>query len=186
MNSSLLSIFTSIQTPIKPIAVAAFLLATLGATDPLSAQSNVPEITPEKVVRYLSQDLFLSPGVGFKQVQVGHPFVQVERVWGRPNKGFEFSEIGNKVVWVYLADDSSISLTGGSTVKAIRVEGSFTSPFSSSEGAHFGMTPQQVISIYGPPEDTDSLTHLSYPSKGIEFRFEHGGLKWMRVFSPKS
>ena len=185
MNSLLPYVFTFAQTPIKSVAAALFLLAAAGIASPTFAQSNDSVITPEKVVRYLSQDLFLSPGVGFKRVQVGHPFVQVKRVWGKPNRGFESSEVGNKVIWVYLANDSSISLTGGSRVKAIRVEGSFTSPFSSSEGAQFGMTPQQVISIYGPPKEKDNLVHLSYPSKGIEFKFEHGGLKWMRVFSPK-
>ncbi len=168
------------------IRIAACLIITASATQSVVAQSDTPRITPETIVRYLSQDLFLSPGVGFKQVQVGQPFARVAQVWGTPSKGFESSETGNKVVWLYLARNSSISLTGGSNVKTIRIEGSFNSPFASSEGAHFGMTPHQVISIYGRPEENEDLTHLSYPSKGIEFSFEHGGLKWMRVFPPKS
>ena len=172
---------TRIRTPL-----AACLLALIFFQQPALAQSDAPRVTPETIVRYLSQDLFLSPGVGFKRVRIGLPFVKVAQVWGVPNKGFESSETGNQVIWLYLARDSSISLTGGSNVKTIRIEGSLTSPFSSSEGAHFGMTPHQVISIYGPPEENVNLTRLSYPSRGIEFAFEHGGLKWMRVFSPKS
>lgn len=168
------------------IVVTVGLFAALVVNSHAEAQSDVPRITPETVVRYLSQDLFLVPGVGFKKVQIGHAFIQVAQVWGTPNKGFESSDTGNKVVWLYLAKDSSISLTGGSTVKTIRIEGSFNSPFASSEGAHFGMTPHQIISIYGPPDESDGLTQLSYAAKGIEFSFEHGALKWMRVFSPKS
>ena len=38
----------------------------------------------------------------------------------------------------------------------------------------------------GPPSDTNDLTKIRYPHKGIEFGFEHGALKWMSVFSPKS
>lgn len=182
----LLSIYLFACANKNRIAVSIFLLTAMVIHNSVGAQSNAPRVTPETIARYLSQDIFLSPGIGFKQVQLGHAFVQVAQVWGTPNKGFEDTETGSKVVWVYLAKDSTISLTGGSSVKAIRVEGSFNSPFASSEGAHFGMTPHQVISIYGPPETNDDLTNISYPSKGIEFSFEHGGLKWMRVFSPKS
>lgn len=171
----------------KIFTVTAISLATtLSFISPVNAQTSVPRITPETIVRYLSQDLFISPGLGFKQVRVGLPFTKVAQVWGTPNKGAGFSVTGSKVKWVYLAKDSAISLTGGSTVKTIKVEGSFNSPFSSREGAHFGMTPHQVISIYGPPENKGGLTRLSYPSKGIEFSFENGGLKWMQVFLPTS
>lgn len=151
-------------------------------------ETAAPRITAETVIRYLQKDLFLSSGVGFQKVQIGHTFKRVSETWGLPTKGYESTDTGSRVVWIYRAAGSEIVLTGTSIVKTItvRVAGSLGSPFSSSQGAQFGMTPHQVISIYGIPAEADDLTQLSYPGKGIEFGFVHGGLNWMRVFSPKS
>ena len=150
------------------------------------AQSTMPQITVESVLRYLQKDLFLSPGIGFRKVQIGQLFDRVAQAWGIPNKKFESSDAGYNTTWVYIVDkDSQIAVGGGATVTTIRVLGSLSSPFSSSEGAQFGMTPHQVITIYGPPPKQGDLARLSYPKKGITFAFEHGVLIAMQVTSPK-
>lgn len=151
----------------------------------VKAQGKEAGITAETVLKYLSKDVFLSPGVGFQKVKIGHNLKQVSKTWGLPNKGLESAETGS-VVWIYRAAGSEIVLTGTSIVKTIKVAGKVGSPFSSSQGAQFGMTPHQVISIYGPPGEAEGLKELRYPEKGIEFGFAHGGMNWMRVFSPDS
>ena len=166
------------------IILASWLLASVYISG-VEADSTTPRITPEAVVRFLLQDSFVSPGIGFQKVKIGQTFKQVAENWGNPNKAGESSDTGY-VVWEYDAGDSKIRVSGGSTVTSIKVIGSLNSPFSSSEGASFGMTPQQVITIYGSPTDPSNLAKLRYPGKGIEFGFEHGALKWMSVFSPKS
>lgn len=157
--------------------------------------ATVPQITPETVVRYLQQDIFISPGIGFDKVKIGQPFAEVAAAWGVPDeasghdpaqKNAEATGTDGGIEWVYLAGrDSRITLTGGSNVNTITVEGSLSSPFASAEGANFGMTPQQVISIYGPPTTSGSLTQIDYSSQGVAFGFEHGSLKTIRVFNPK-
>lgn len=151
-----------------------------------TAQTITPQITVESVLRYLQKDLFISPGIGFRKVQIGQSFDQVARSWGYPNKKHESTEAGVSTTWIYIVDkDSQIAVAGGTNVTTIRVLGSLNSPFSSSEGAQFGMSPHQVITIYGAPRDQGNLTTLSYPEKGIAFAFEHGVLIAMQVTSPK-
>lgn len=165
--------------------LACYLLSPVLAME-VEAQEKGAAITAETVLRYLQKDVFLSPGVGFQKVRIGYSLRRVSEAWGLPSKGFESTDTGSRVVWVYHAAGSEIVLTGTSAVKTIKVAGSMGSPFSSSQGAQFGMTPHQIISIYGAPAKADELTELRYPGKGIEFGFKHGGMKWMRVFSPES
>lgn len=178
------SIFTLNHLHKLRIVVASCLL-TCVFTSNSQAESTTPRITPEAVVRYLMQDSFVSPGVGFQKVHIGQTFKQVAETWGNPNRAGNTTDT-SYTVWEYDAGDAKIAVAGGSKVTSIRVIGSLNSPFTSSEGASFGMTPQQVITIYGLPADKNNLTKLRYPGKGIEFGFEHGALKWMSVFSPKS
>ena len=184
MNTRASQNATSFRCRCVSIALAGCLLTAVFAST-AAAQSAAPRITAETVVRYLQKDLFISPGVGFQKVRIGNTFEQVARVWGLPNKKLESSEAGSQVIWVYNIDsDSEIALAGSSKVSTIRVLGSFNSPFSSREGAHFGMTPHQVISIYGAPADAGNLTRLRYPKKGIAFAFEQGALRAMQVKPP--
>ena len=184
MNMKVSSIFTYPGSNMGRIIITGCLFANVvigGAV----ADSTTPRITPEAIVRFLMQDLFVSPGIGFEKVHIGQTFTQVAESWGNPSKAGESSDTGY-VVWEYDTGDSKIRVAGGSKVTSIRVIGTLNSPFTSSEGASFGMTPQQVITIYGYPTDPNNLAKLRYPNKGIEFGFEHGALKWMSVFSPKS
>jgi len=142
-------------------------------------------ITLESAIRYLQQDIFISPGVGFQKVQVGQSFQNVALVWGNPNQAYD-SDVGSRIAWVYRIDrESEIALTGRTKVESIDITGSFSSPFKSREGANFGMTPHQVISIYGKPAEDGNLVKLRYPDKGITFGFKNGALRTMRVFSPQ-
>lgn len=169
------------RRPALYLLLAAGLLSLLGCGN-AQAQSIAPGVTAETVLRYLQKDYFLSPGIGFQKVQIGNSFNQVAQAWGQPNKKLESTEAGTRVVWIYdVGQDGQIAVAGGASVRTIRVLGSFNSPFSSTEGARFGMTPHQVITIYGQPLDPDDLTRLSYPGKGIAFAFENGGLKAMQV-----
>ncbi len=184
MNMKVPSNFASRRSSKGRIIIASCLLASvvMGGAE---ADSTTARITPEAIVRYLMQDMFISPGVGFQKVQIGQTFTQVAESWGNPNRADRPTETGY-VVWEYDAGDSKIRVAGGSKVTSIKVIGTLNSPFTSSEGASFGMTPQQVITIYGSPSDSNNLAKIRYPNRGIEFGFEHGALKWMSVFSPKS
>ena len=162
------------------------LLTAIVASSTSAEQVKTPPITPESVIRYLQQDVFISPGVGFKKVQIGHGFQQVLLAWGNPNRTYE-SDVGSRIAWVYSVDhNSEIALSGRTKVESIQITGSFNSPFGSSEGANFGMTPHQVISIYGNPAEEGNLVKLRYPRKGIAFGFKNGALQTIRVFSPSS
>ena len=182
MNMKLASIFTSCSLRKTPRVLASCLLAS-AVVNAIQAESTYPRITPEAVVRYLQQDLFVSPGIGFKKVRIGQTFQQVAQSWGHPNKAGKQTDTGY-TVWEYHAGDSRISVGGGAKVTSIKVVGSLNSPFASREGANFGMTPQQIITIYGVPSNSTNLARLRYPAKGIEFGFEHGALKQISVFSP--
>lgn len=161
--------------------IASLLIAALpGST--IADEADAPQVTPETVIRYLQQDVFISPGIGFQKVRIGDAFDQVAKTWGNPNKAYD-SDVGSKTAWVYfLGRGSEIALSGGTKVDSIEVTGSFNSPFSSIEGASFGMTPHQVISIYGKPADEGNLSKLRYPKKGIAFGFKSGALHSIRVF----
>lgn len=167
---------------LRRIALATLMALWTGTTSADSAGGL--RITPESVVRYLNQDLFISPGVGFDKVRIGHTFQQVARAWGNPNKSYD-DDLGSKTAWVYkIGRDSEIAVSGGTRVYSIEITGSFNSPFSTSQGANFGMTPHQVIGIYGKPSGSENLEKLRYPNKGITFRFKGGALQWMKVYSP--
>ena len=167
---------------LRRAAFAAIL--TLYSGSGWSDSTGVLRITPESVIRYLHQDLFISPGVGFDKVRIGYTFQQVELAWGNPNKTYD-SDVGSKTAWVYeIGRDSEIAVSGGTRVTSIEILGSFNSPFSTTQGANFGMTPHQVIGIYGKPSGTEDLARLRYPEKGITFNFKSGALQRIKIYSP--
>lgn len=169
------------------------VLVVLTTANHSAADATAPRITAETVVRYLQQDLFLSPGIGFKRVRIGYGFDRVKATWGPANQVSgggsttrAKSAADDKVEWTYIAGPSSqVTLYGSNKVKEIEVRGSFNSPFASKEGATFGMTPHQVISIYGPPTNPRDLTRMIYSSKGIAFGFDLGALSIIKVFRPR-
>ena len=164
------------------ISLAAAPVLLLVSEPGATQSTGMTRITPESVIRYIHQDLFISPGTGFHKVQIGHTFQQVALAWGQPNKTYD-SDVGGKTAWVYRIDrDSEIAVSGGTRVRSIEVTGSFNSQFATSEGANFGMTPHQVIGIYGRPSGDDDLVKLRYPDKGITFGFKNGALRYMNVY----
>ena len=170
--------FSLLRLLVLPVA---FVL-TMGTGS--AAGTGTFQFTPESVIRYLHQDLFISPGVGFEKVQIGQTFQQVALAWGDPNKAYK-SEINSKTEWIYRIErDSEIAVSGGSKVSSIEVTGSFNSSFATREGVNFGMTPHQVIGIYGRPAGNESLAKLRYPDRGITFGFKSGSLQSMKVYSP--
>ncbi len=144
-----------------------------------------PGLAPgDLVLRYLRQDVFLSPGNGFQRVRIGHSFRHVAREWGQPKQKLGRGW-GGKNKWLYEAGDKTVLLVSGTDrIQSISVIGAPNSLYQSVEGARFGMTPQQVTRLYpgsGPPGQHKVL---SYRRLGIEFTFANRKLKAMRVFAP--
>lgn len=138
----------------------------------------------ELVTRYLQQDIFLKPGIGFERVRIGDSFEQVARRWGQPESIRGTSFLGRSKAWIYGAgQDAFVIVSGGKKVNGIEVVGDFNSPFESTEGVRFGMTPQQVTTIYGSTAADATLTTLTYPGRGIKLTFKGGGLRSMYVFA---
>ena len=101
-----------------------------------------PPATGEVITRYLQQDIFIRPGVGFRSVQLGHSFVQVAQVWGEPVGMRRTGFFRSNRIWGYqVGPNTEVLLSGPSRVTTIEVRGTMGSAFQSTEGARFGMTP---------------------------------------------
>ncbi len=163
--------------------IAGVLAVTAVSVGAQTASTSHPA---EIASRYLQQDIFVRPGIGFQRVRLGNSFVEVARTWGTPLKETRSALFGLTKTWVYNGgQDTQVVVSGGSKVDAIEVVGGVTSPYQSSEGARFGMSPHQLITIYGAPREADELSRLSYPRRGIEFAFANGALRSIKVFPPK-
>ncbi len=164
------------------LATAGVLMATTVGTVLAQDLTTNPG---ELVTRYLQQDVFLRPGVGFQRVKLGQSFASVARTWGRPSAAGRTGLLGTRKVWSYRAGpNTNIVLSGGDRVTSIEVRGNMVSPYQSSEGIGFGTTPQQVTTVYGEADRATDIARLSYLSRGIEFSFSSGALRAMRVFPP--
>jgi len=146
-------------------------------------QTNAP--STQSILQYLLQDLFIKAGYGFKKVHLGQSFSEVVRAWGQPAETEQFWLLGLSNKWRYRAGSTVIVLVGDERVESIEVIGDMTTPFETVEGGRFGMTPHQLISIYGRPSNPGDLIHLSYYPRGIEFAMQNGGLRALRVFAPR-
>jgi len=151
----------------------------------VSAQQTSP-FTTESILRYLEQDYNIKPGRGFKNVQLGYTFAAVNKIWGKPKSVEQFPLFGLNKKWRYSAGETQIILVGNKQVESIEVIGDFTSPFQTTEGVRFGMSPQQIISVYGRPNRAKGLTYFNYDRRGVEFAMENGVLRALRVFFPGS
>ena len=159
-------------------AVALFYGTLLPAQVPYQAPGEV-------ITRYMQQDIFIRPGVGFRRVQLGHSFVRVAQTWGEPMGMRRSGFFRNKRVWGYqVGPNTEVLLSGPSSVTAIEVRGTMASAFQSTEGARFGMTPQQITSIYGRPDNREE-DRYSYFRRGVEFDFESGVVRKIRVVPPE-
>lgn len=140
-----------------------------------------PPATGEVITRYLQQDIFIRPGVGFRSVQLGHSFVQVAQTWGEPVGMRRTGFFRSNRIWGYqIGPNTEVLLSGPSRVTTIEVRGTMASTFQSTEGARFGMTPQQIRSIYGRPDSSEGH-RFTYSRRGVEFDFESGVLRKIRV-----
>jgi len=166
----------------RAISIAlTFLLAGHAGPPAAHAQNQDPATAAEMVTDYLEQDIFLQPGVGLKKVRIGTPFAQVRQEWGAPTSTDRHDLIDEK--WIYeIGQHTRIALIGGDKVKAIRVEGAFNSPYSTTEGASFGMTRHQLATIYGSGDSGSNS--LTYEKRGVGFAMEHGQVSEIRIFPP--
>ncbi|MDZ7842987.1 MAG: hypothetical protein U5R46_19540 [Gammaproteobacteria bacterium] len=155
-----------------------------GATAPepsTTAPDQQPRSAAEMVTEYLEQDIFLRPGVGLNKVSVGTSFEQVLAAWGEPTSRGTHNLVDNK--WTYrIGESSRIILTGGDSVKTMRIQGGISSPYSTTEGASFGMAQHQLATIYGPRE-AESGT-VSYDERGVGFVLNQGQVTEIRIFAP--
>ncbi len=144
------------------------------------AQATPSGITRESIIRYLEKDLFILPGVGFRQVHLGLDFSRVEKNWGKPNTTGRPSLSARQ--WIYhLGSTTQIAVRGSKHVDEIEVRGAFNSPIETSDGVRFGMSPHQVISLYGRPTQGD-LRRMRYPARGIELGFNNALLFSVTIF----
>lgn len=145
-------------------------------------RDQLPGSAAEMVTDYLEQDIFLRPGVGLKQVKLGMSFEAVLQAWGEPDRREREKITGNK--WTYeLGDNSRIVLTGGDSVTSMRVRGGLSSPYTTTEGASFGMPRHQLATIYGAREtESDRVT---YSDRGVGFILDQGLVSEIRIFSPE-
>ncbi|HSH40570.1 MAG TPA: hypothetical protein VK973_00390 [Arenicellales bacterium] len=157
------------------------LLAGYAGAPPAQAQNQEPPTAAEMVTDYLKQDIFLEPGVGLKSVRIGTSFAQVRQEWGAPTRTDRHDLIDEK--WIYeIADHTRIALIGGDSVEAIRVEGSFNSPYGTTEGASFGMPRHQLATIYGAGKSGSN--NLTYDKRGVGFVLRQGQVSEIRIFPP--
>ncbi len=140
-----------------------------------------PRSAAEMVTDYLEQDIFLRPGVGLKKVGIGTSFEQVLAAWGEPTRRGTHNLVNNE--WTYqIGETSRITLTGGDSVKTMRIQGGISSPYRTTDGASFGMAQHQLATIYGAME-AESGT-VSYDERGVSFVLEQGQVTEIRIFAP--
>lgn len=167
---------------VRLLALSSVTACCMGSASAQTA-TGVP-VPGELVTKYLQQDIFLKPGIGFDRVRIGDSFEQVQRRWGRPESVRGTSFLGTGKAWVYGAGQNAVVIvSGGKKVKGIEIVGDVNSPLQSSDGVRFGMTPQQVTTIYGPTAADAALTTLTYANRGIKLTFKAGGLRSMYVFA---
>lgn len=146
-----------------------------------TAPDQQPRSAAEMVTEYLEQDIFLRPGVGLNKVSVGTSFEQVLATWGEPTSRGTHNLVNNK--WTYqIGESSRIILTGGDSVKTMRIQGGISSPYTTAEGASFGMAQHQLATIYGPRE-AESGT-VSYDERGVGFVLDQGQVTEIQIFAP--
>jgi len=144
-------------------------------------QGQEPPSAAEMVTDYLEQDIFLRPGVGLKKVRLGMSFKQVLQTWGQPTSTRR--QVFGENHWIYeVADHTRIALIGEDSVESMRLEGGVASPYTTSEGASFGMAQHQLATIYGAGE-TDS-GRVTYAERGVGFGLDRGQVSEIRIFYP--
>lgn len=166
-------------------ALVSTLMTTLSAAPAAHAQGEnqgqEAASAAEMVTDYLKQDIFLRPGVGLKKVRLGMSFKQVQQTWGKPTRTRR--QVFGENQWVYeVGDHTRIALIGDDSVESMRLEGGVASPYTTTEGASFGMAQHQLATIYGSGEaDSERVT---YAKRGVGFGLDQGQVSEIRIFHP--
>lgn len=152
------------------------------AQETQDARDQLPGSAAEMVTDYLEQDIFLRPGAGLKKVNLGMSFEAVLQAWGEPDSRDRRNVFGNE--WTYeIGDNSRIVLSGGDSVETMRIMGDINSPYTTTEGASFGMPQHQLATIYGAREAESGK--VNYSERGVGFTLDQGQVSEIRIFSPK-
>lgn len=173
--------------PLETLALFAWMLIALPST--LSAQTQVEPTTLQGniITQELQRDVFVRPGLGLKQVQIGHSFAHVVRTWGAPDSDRTRGILGRTREWRYSAGDGTqLIVSGKKAVDTMIVRGSVTSPYQTVEGARFGMAPYQVTAFYTGTQFAQSDQRLEFPTRGVSFEFHQGAMKSIEVYRPRS
>ena len=162
-------------------AVLTALFTALSVAPMAAAQDQETPSAAEMVTDYLKQDIFLRPGVGLKKVKLGMSFEQVLQTWGKPTRTRR--QVFGENQWIYeVADHTRIALIGDNSVESIRLEGGVSSPYTTTEGASFGMAQHQLATIYGAREADSG--RVTYSERGVAFVLEQGQVSEIRIFHP--
>jgi len=151
------------------------------AQQPSGGARQLPDNAAEMVTDYLDQDIFLRPGVGLKNVKLGMPFEGVLRAWGEPASRDGGTWTDPRLVYK-VGNHTRIVLSGDDSVESIRVEGDVSSPYTTTEGASFGMAQHQLATIYGAREARSGK--VTYAKRGIGFVLTQGQVSEIRIFYP--
>ncbi len=166
------------------IALCAAVVSVLVCSATRAQIPNAPTITGDVVLGYLQRDVFLDPGRGFREVQIGQSFDRVAKVWGRPIKT-KTRILTRSKRWMYRSDDGTLLiLQGKNNIEKITVEGNPSSAYQTVDGVRFGMTPREVVGFYSGARPRGKIQRLSYPRRGIAFDFRNGKLRSMHVTTP--
>jgi hypothetical protein len=145
-----------------------------------SAEPNVANL----VTHFYAQDIFITPGRGFRAVQLGAPFQAAVQAWGPPQQVEEHPLFGlsRRATWA-AGPDGKVVLSGANRIREMEISGGPMTTLQTVEGVRFGMPGYQVTTIYGPA-GVNKANELAYPARGISFGLSNGLVASVKVFPP--
>jgi len=154
------------------------------SSDPTAATS--PQRL-QTLLKYLQQDIFLTPGVGLKKVKIGQPVTQVLKIWGQPGQQQSTGFLGRLHQWLYrgLGNTDIIVTSLNGQVNRLSFRAHLVSPYQTVNGLQFGMLPVQVRSLFGSGQTGDD-GQLRYPTKGLAVEFKEGRVQIITIFQPRT
>lgn len=162
------------------------VLIALGVPVAVCAQAPTPAVpnAADMVAHFYGQDIFVTPGRGFRAVQLGAPFQAAVQAWGPPQQVEEHPLFGirRRATWV-AGPDGKVVLSGANRIEDIEIRGGPTTPLQTLEGARFGMPGYQIATIYGPAV-SGNANEIAYPARGIAFGLSSGLVAVIKVFPP--
>ncbi len=139
----------------------------------------------QNLLKYLQQDIFLTPGVGLKKVRIGQPISQVIKAWGPPQQRKNSGFLGRKQQWLYqgLGNTDIIVTSLNNRVNRLSFRAHLVSPYQTINGLQFGMVSVQVRSLLGVGQAGNN-GQLLYPDKGLTIEFKEGRGQNITIFKP--